>query len=367
MTGRHAEVVFDARWLGHTGVGRVTEVLLDGLAELRPAGWTVWAPHTAAERLWPGAILHSDDRPPTAAAAQRMPWRVPRGRVHLHPHAVRPLGIRSRQVVLVHDLIPVFHGPRWRRWAWRRYFRVSLRRAAHLLVYSEATLERVRQVAGSDIPPVTRLSLGVAADLPARVAELRPSMPAGSVPFVLCVGQLKPHKNVPALVEAFTRSGFCADGGRLVVVGPVGDPGPVRAAAARSGVESQVEVLGRQSDDELAALFAGARAVIQPSLEEGFGLPVVEALAAQIPVACSNIPAHREATGGFGVFFDPHSLAAMAEGIDTVSAQASDPGWAREAAAWAKANPPQDPAVLAQSVLAVVEAERAAALRQHHG
>lgn len=361
MTEEHHDVVFDARWLGHTGVGRVTAALLDGFAALRPEGWAVWAPSNAGSRLWPEATLLPDDRAPTAAAAQRLPWRVPRGLVHLHPHAVRPLGTRSRRVLLVHDLIPVFHGSTWRRWAWRAFFTASLRGASHLLVYSEATRARIEQVVGVDGLPVTRVRLAVSAELTARIRALRASRPAAVRRHLLCVGQLKEHKNVPALVEAFARSRFRADGGRLIVVGPVGDPAPVRGAARRWHVFDQVDVLGRQTMEQLVSLYAGAAAVVQPSLEEGFGLPVMEALTSEIPVACSDIPAHREATGGFGVYFDPRSVPAIAEAIDAVVRQHVDPGWLNAARLWAEGHPALDPNGLALSVLRVVEGELAEA------
>ncbi len=91
------------------------------------------------------------------------------------------------------------------------------------------------------------------------------------------------------------------------------------ASGSRDG---KVEILSRQTDKELDRLYASATMVIQPSLEEGFGLPVVEGLAAGVPVCCSDIPSLTEAAQGRAELFDPSSVQSIAVGIDRTASSA---------------------------------------------
>lgn len=258
-------------------------------------------------------------------------------------------------MVLVHDLIPAFHGPRLRRRAWTAFFRRSLLSADRLLVYSDATEERVEQLLGRTPASTTRIELTASSHLVEKIRSERRT--ARGRRHLLCVGQLKPHKNVPALVEAFARSSFRSGGGRLVVVGPVGDPAPVLGAVERSGATDQVTLLGRQSEEALVELYATAAAVVQPSLEEGFGLPVAEALSAGIPVACSDISAHRGIAGDVPVWFDPRNIEAMAQAIDRAVALDDDRGWVGALDRWIAQNPLQAPTDLAAKVRDVIDEE----------
>ena len=123
--------------------------------------------------------------------------------------------------------------------------------------------------------------------------------PAADGDYVLTVGTLEPRKNVGAAVEAARLAGV-----ELRVAG----------AAGWGGVTRQGWV-GEPSDDELARLMRGARCLVYPSLYEGFGVPIVEAMACGTPVVTSRGGATEEVAGGAAVLVDPRDPAAIAEGI----------------------------------------------------
>lgn len=150
--------------------------------------------------------------------------------------------------------------------------------------------------------------------------------------MLLYVGQVKPHKNLERSILGFARSRFASTGGSFTLVGGLPDGVERLRAFGREHGIANVTVLPRCSEEELVAAYARAAAVIQPSLEEGFGLPILEARAAGIPVCCSDIPAHREASEGDATFFDPRSVSSIAAAIDSavVSAPPRPPRLATE-------------------------------------
>ena len=128
-------------------------------------------------------------------------------------------------------------------------------------------------------------------------------------PYLLCVGTPEPRKNLPALLEAFTLVRRAGRRVRLALVGADGW-GDVRVGSTEG-----VVAFGRVDDSELRDLYAHAEALVLPSLWEGFGLPVGEALATGCRVACSDMPALRELAGEDATYFDPATPEAISEGI----------------------------------------------------
>ena len=131
-------------------------------------------------------------------------------------------------------------------------------------------------------------------------------------PYVLSVGTAEPRKNLPVLVDAFVR--LRRRDVDLVVVGPAGwhtDLGPLA-----EGLGDRGRPLGFVSDDELAALYSGAAAFAYPSRWEGFGLPVLEAMAYGAPVVTSEGTAMAEITGDAALLVDPGDTAALTAALD---------------------------------------------------
>jgi glycosyltransferase involved in cell wall biosynthesis len=129
-----------------------------------------------------------------------------------------------------------------------------------------------------------------------------------SSPYLLFLGNDKPHKNLDGLLRAWPRLRAAHPSLSLVLTGvKLGRTLPEGAKA-----------VGWVPDADVPALVAGARALVLPSFAEGFGLPVLEAQAAGTPVACSDLPALREAAGDAAVFFDPHDIDSMVTGIERI-------------------------------------------------
>ena len=153
-------------------------------------------------------------------------------------------------------------------------------------------------------------------------------------PYVLAVGTLEPRKNLPALIEAFT--GLPEHTHDLLLVGALGwDTGETQAAIERH--PDRIRALGHVSDDDLARLYAGAALFAYPSLYEGFGLPVLEAMAAGAPVLTSNISSLPEVAGAAAILVDPRSVDSIRAGLER--GLADPPSGGRERArtfSWAR-------------------------------
>ncbi len=170
----------------------------------------------------------------------------------------------------------------------------GLRRAAAVVTPSQTTADRVREAYGAMVPEVVVTPLGVdplwlASSVPSPVERARLGVPER---YLLFVGTREPRKDLATLLAAYRllRESVGADAPTLLLVGPPGwGPGLAQAPGVR--------VRGYAPVDDLAAIVAGARALVMPSRDEGFGLPALEALAAGTAVVVSDIPALREVTG----------------------------------------------------------------------
>jgi glycosyltransferase involved in cell wall biosynthesis len=206
-----------------------------------------------------------------------------------------PLRTRIPTVLTVHDLAILRYPEVFPRWH-RLYGAVGLRRvllAAHAVVaVSEFTKQELSALAGVPLERIRVVPNGVD-------ALFTPDGPSAEGSYVLAVATLEPRKNLGRVVEAARLAGV-----ELRVVG----------ARGWGGVEVPSWV-GEVTDAELAELYRGARCVLSPSLYEGFGLPVVEAMACGAPVVTSRGTALEEIAGGAAILVDPHDVEAIADGI----------------------------------------------------
>jgi glycosyltransferase involved in cell wall biosynthesis len=133
-------------------------------------------------------------------------------------------------------------------------------------------------------------------------------------PVVLAVATNLPHKNLPALVEALSLF-EPTQRPVLVIAGHDSDNGELAARARAAAVGDDVRLLGARTTAELESLYALADCFVLPTLHEGFGLPVLEAMARGVPVACSAIPALQEVAGDAALYFDPRKPVQIAQRI----------------------------------------------------
>ena len=211
-----------------------------------------------------------------------------------------PLRPRIPTVVTVHDLAVLRHAaafPRWTRAYVPRVVPQVLRAADRVIAVSEFTASELETLLGVPREKIRVVPNGVDDSFTAQG-------PRADGDYLLAVGTLEPRKNLARAIEA------AALGGReLRVVGARGWGG-VEARGAN------VTWLGELDDLELARQYRGALCVIYPSLYEGFGLPVLEAMACGAPVVTSAGGATAEVAGGAAVLVDPLDVTAIAGGID---------------------------------------------------
>jgi glycosyltransferase involved in cell wall biosynthesis len=292
------------------GTGRYAAEIAGALAETggpddAVSGWTAWhlsldaarAPGVRGPHRLPLA------RRPLVAAWERVALPRPRRLDLLHaPTLLAPLGAPYPVVVTVHDAVPWTHpetltprGVRWHRATAER----AARTAAAVVVPTEAVAAEL--AARLDLRcPLVVVGEGVSGRLapPADAATRRAALGAEPGGYLLTTATLEPRKGLDVLLRALAAPG--APDLPLLVAGQPGWGGVDLAALARDAglPPSRVRALGRVPDADLAALLAGAAALVVPSRAEGFGLPVLEGMAAGVPVVTSDAPALVEVGGG---------------------------------------------------------------------
>ena len=214
-----------------------------------------------------------------------------------------------RPTYLIHDLIPITHAQYCKDHAVKRHRgRVTnaLLNAAGIILNSESTASELAAFAGQQglkLPPVLAASLA-GAKLPKPVAAQK-----GSAPYFVCLGTIEARKNHILLLQIWQRliDEIGDRAPRLIIVGQWGvGADPVRAMLQDSAaLRDHVTVITQCPDRELGPLIAGAQALLMPTLAEGFGLPLVEALELGTPVIASDLPCFREMGQGIPTLLDP--------------------------------------------------------------
>ena len=238
------------------------------------------------------------------------PWaeRAHRLDALLTQYVAPPFG-RAAQHVVIHDLLfesdPAFF-PRAMRWRLRALCRLSARRAARVLTVSAHAADEIARRYGV---PAARIAIARNAVSPHPVLDAEAEREARALrPFLLCVGRLEPRKNVALALEA--SAGVRDEGARLVVVGRE-DFGSADLASALRRAPGVIW-LQDLPPARLAALYRHAAALVFPSLGEGFGLPVLEALSYGAAVIASGRGAIQETGGALPAYFDPEAPDATA-------------------------------------------------------
>jgi glycosyltransferase involved in cell wall biosynthesis len=317
-------IALDCRWLGIGGAGRVTELLLAELAEAPPPGaWTLWGrPERIGRFVFPGASVQPFASDPRAGWGQRALRAVPACDVVLYAHQTRPIR-PGRSVTVIHDTIPVrFGGAAPQRALKRAFLRAVARVSTRILTDSEASRDAILRDLRVAPDRVAVMRFPTDLERARRVAELRETLP--QEPVLLYVGTFMAHKNLPRLTRAFAQSAFAAAGGRLLLVGGGDATAGLRARLDADGIAG-VEVREACDDDELDRLLATSRALVQPSLEEGYGLPPFEAAASGLPVAVTPAGALLDLPEEVRVVFDPRDVAGMTRAIDEATRRPAGP------------------------------------------
>jgi glycosyltransferase involved in cell wall biosynthesis len=239
------------------------------------------------------------------------------------PHYTLPVSLNAKRIVTIHDIIHL-RFPQYFSLLKRTYAYHMIRHACHAANIVIASSEYTRQDLVRLFPECERkiklVYLGVARTF--AISEDRTSVEEFlrrnglTQDYILYVGSLKPHKNVPVLMKAFAALRESARM-QLVLAGEeIGDQPSLAELAAQLGIGGRLLSLGRIPDGELLRAYQGARVVVLPSLYEGFGFTVLEAMACGTPVVASRAASIPEVVGDAGLLFDPHSVEELCDALE---------------------------------------------------
>ena len=231
------------------------------------------------------------------------------------PATLSPMWTSMPTVVTIHDMLYWSHPelmttPLYTRpvmWMEKR----GAANAAHVITDSEVSGDEIVKYLGF---PRERLHV---VPLAAEHPDTVPVLAERSDNLVVASGQRRPHKNWDRLVRALALVDEAVRP-RLVITGARGED-PIAPVVAETGMGDWVELRGWVEDAELADLRSRARALAFPTLAEGFGLPILEAMAEGLPVIASDLPVLREVGGDAALWFDPLDLESIADAIRTVA------------------------------------------------
>jgi len=328
----------DARKLADFGIGSYLQGLLGELVELLPDDevsllvapesrdllpalperWRVVEVEAEGYSVWEQVVV--------PLAAVRSGVRV----LHV-PHYVLPLVYPGRLVVTIHDIIHVLFPeflPHSLGFAYARLLiRVAVRRASRVIVVSQTTADDLRRLFGASEARMRVIPNGIhgeffAAGDPEADGQVLAHLGVRR-PYLLHVGNYKPHKNVEGVLKAYqilVNSG-AAEVPPLVLAGAFAPDGELARRAVGMGLKDRVRCLGHLERRELAALFRRGAAFVYPTLYEGFGLPVLEAMACGLPVVAGDVAAIREVAGDGVLRVNPRDVVELAEALRRVVEQ----------------------------------------------
>ncbi|MFN8533353.1 MAG: glycosyltransferase family 1 protein [Dehalococcoidia bacterium] len=304
--------VLGGRLIGRrTGVGRyLTNLLREWSAGHAPFGRVVVATPRPVE-LPPGienAVIPFHG-PAGLWEHLSVPARLPPVDLLFCPSYIVPLGYQGRTALTVHDAIQAAlpgEFPFWYRYRYGALYRWSARRAGLILADSHATAEDIVQFYRVGRERIRVVPLGVDPVFrPVDPAPVLQRLGLADRPYVLFVGKMTRRRNLPGLIEAFADAD---DGTRTLVLAGDNSAGhDLTGIAHRLRLGDRFRHLAFPPDDDLVALYSGADLFVYPSLREGFGLPIVEAMACGAPVLTVDASAMREVA--------PPGTAFLAQGV----------------------------------------------------
>lgn len=290
----------DQRWIGPHGIGRFARHVLAGL-DYRPVPL---ASHPAA--------------PLDAWRLTRALGQVTRNDLFFSPGYNSPLFCASPFVFSVHDLSHIYC-PENSSPLIRLYYATVLKRACHraakIITVSEFT--RAQIVEWSGVPPEKVFNVRSGVD-----PEYHPGDDCYGLqfPYLLCTSNRKRHKNEFRLVEAFAKAALRAEMHLVFTGNPTSE---LSDCIERHGVTPLVHFTGLVPEEKLPSLYRGAEALVFPSLYEGFGLPLLEAMACGTPVVTSNVAAMPEVAGDAALLVDPTSVEQIAVAMKRIVSDTS--------------------------------------------
>ncbi len=322
----------DARKLNDYGIGTYIQQLIRGLAARdEDNDYYLFVGEQGAATLFdlPENFRPVIERSPGYSAREllALSWQLVRHRIDLYhaTHYVLPVWIPKKSVVTIHDIIhllyPQFLPNRMAFFYAQRMISRALRKSDRVLTDSKTTRRDLMHQLKTDVSKIEVVYPGVEERFlqpveQERIDRFRTDNDLDR-PYALFVGNPKPHKNLPNILQAFAGAIQSTDlpfdlvcaGGRRE------QHRRNQFTAQRLGIEDRFRVLGHVDDADMNALYQGAHLFLYPTLYEGFGLPVVEAMASGVPVVTSSTSALKEIAQGAARLVDPLDVAALSREI----------------------------------------------------
>jgi glycosyltransferase involved in cell wall biosynthesis len=335
LPAKDFKIGIDARKLQDFGIGTYIRNLVRALAAIAPddfqARYVLLVRAEDREQLAdlpPNFELTVESAPVySARELVTLSWQLWRQRLDLYhaTHYVLPLAAPPRVVVTIHDIIhllyPEFLPNRLAFFYARRMIQRSLTRGERIIAVSQNTRSDLMETFGVDGKKIEVIYNGVEDVFRRRLPEEEIERWLHSLgisrPYLLFVGNPKPHKNLDTVVQAYARARQMApfDAPLICVGNRSGSEFKIRQRAEQLGIGNQVRLLGHVAQEALPAIYQGATLFLYPTLYEGFGLPVVEAMASGTAVITSNTSALKEVAQSYALLVDPLDIPAMAKAI----------------------------------------------------
>ncbi|MFC3199362.1 glycosyltransferase family 4 protein [Parapedobacter deserti] len=288
-------VLIDSRWDGDTGIGKLYREVI----ARRPAG-----------------VLPSFIRSRTALGSMLTPVMLAReisraeADVFYSPSFMPPLYSRIPFVFTIHDLMHLFYYTPAHRLYYQHVIARLAARAKQVITVSQFSKGQLVELLGIDEQRITVVYNGVDNAYRENTEVFETERP-----YFLYIGNRRKNKNVPAMLAAFARAAIPED--FMFFLSGSAD-GELSALIAQLGIINRVRFLGFVPEEMLPALYKGAYATLFVSLMEGFGLPVIESMASGTPVLTSAESSLPEISGGAALCVDPHDIASITAGIETL-------------------------------------------------
>ncbi|MDF9435627.1 glycosyltransferase family 4 protein [Chromohalobacter israelensis] len=285
------EILIDDSWIGSGGIGRFS-------VEVK-------------KRIIFSKAFKIPGSPSSALATLKLPWFMSKETVTFLPGYIPPIFSLGKYVLTIHDLNHIDRPENSSLLKKIFYYLVVKRgckKAYKILTVSEFSRQRV--VRWADVAPdkVINVGNGVCERFNANVEPYNID-----AAYFLCVGNRKAHKNEARVIEAFA-SAELDEGVKLVFNGEA-DPF-LEKLVKKHNLTSRVDFIGKVPEESLPSLYKGAKGLLFPSLYEGFGLPVLEAMACGTPVITSNVTSLPEVAGNAAILINPTDTNELIEAIE---------------------------------------------------
>lgn len=292
----HKNIIFtDQRWIGLGGIGRFASEVISRLSQVK----SISIKFSAFSLLNPISISLSTINKNSG--------------VLFLPGYIPPIWSRMPYVFTIHDLNHIDrkeNGSFLKSIFYNVFIRLGCWNASRVLTVSEFSKQRIVEWSGISQDKVVNVGNGVDKIYNTDIAGYDP----GYI-YLLCVSNRKLHKNEHRLLRAFS-SAKIDDSIKMLFTG--GCTNDLEVLIDDLGIKSRVVFLGRVDDSDLPALYRGANALVFPSLYEGFGLPVAEAMACGTPVITSNVTSMPEVAGDAALLVDPESIPQISAAIEKI-------------------------------------------------